>query len=394
MKIAKFKPEIDLNRTSVIPLRAQIVEQLRKGIIRNRLAAGTKLISERQLADKLQINRNTVHQAYEQLVDDGLLESSELRGGGMVVAQGAPDQYRAPFPSLNLILPYRFSEQLKLSNLHGLEIIGGIMDRAAELHISVNITALPDATLPGPEIENWLESFIPRSIGIITLGLRSNAFDPVFGELLNCRTLPHVFVSANSPLPHISSVTSSTEQGAREMLDCLRKFGHRTLGIAAINPSPHRQFRNCAYERGRTIAGLAPEYGIEPISVTIGPGQVTRLDNPGELADQLLNASPRPTAIWVQNDGFAEQLKQEFVFRGLRVPEDISLIGYDNTCAGDELSTIDHSRFDIGAQAVNIIAELFDHGSPGDALHRTISSHFILRQSIANAKQPNEESHA
>lgn len=387
MKIFKFKPEIELDRASVIPLRAQIVEQLRKAVIRNRLAAGTKLISERQLADTLKINRNTVHQAYEQLAADGLLEASGLRGGGMVVAPTASGHYRAPFPSLNLILPYRFSEQLKLSNLRGLEIIGGIMDRAAELHISVNITALPDATLPGHEIENWLETFIPRSIGIITLGLRSNAFDPVFEELLNCRTLPHVFVSATSPLPHVSSVVSDTVPGAREMLDCLKKFGHRRLGIAAIDPSPCSQFRNCAFKRGRTIARLASEYGLETVFAVIDVSHSIRLQNARGLADQLL-AEPRPTAIWVQNDELAEQFGQELAGRGVRVPEDISLVGYDNTRADCGLSTIDHSRFDIGAQAVDIIAELFDHGSPGDTLHRTIPSHFILRKSVTYAKHP------
>lgn len=385
MKIFKFKPEIELDRASVIPLRAQIVEQLRKAVIRNRLAAGTKLISERRLADTLKINRNTVHQAYEQLAADGLLEASGLRGGGMVVAPTASGHYRAPFPSLNLILPYRFSEQLKLSNLHGLEIIGGIMDRAAELHISVNITALPDATLPRPEIENWLEMFIPRSIGIITLGLRSNAFDPVFEELLNCRTLPHVFVSATSPLPHVSSVVSDTVPGAREMLDCLKKFGHRRLGIAAINARPQSQFQNCAFKRGETIARIAPKYGIAAniaVIETPSPEQVDyRL-----LADRLL--VEEPTAVWTQNDEFAGYLLLEFARRGIRIPEDISLIGYDNTRADCGLSTIDHSRFDIGAQAVDIIAELFDHGSPGDTLHRTIPSYFISRKSVTYAKHP------
>jgi DNA-binding LacI/PurR family transcriptional regulator/biotin operon repressor len=391
MKISKFKPEISLDRDSVIPLRAQIVEQLRKGIIRNRLAAGTKLISERQLANKLEINRNTVHQAYEQLAEDGYLAASELRGGGMVVAPTASEYYRAPFPSLNLILPYRFSEQLKLSNLQGLEIIGGIMDRAAELHISVNITALPEVTLPKDEIENWLEMFIPRSIGIITLGLRSRAFDPVFGELLQCRMLPHVFVSGTSPLPHVSSVTSSTAQGAKEMLQCLKKFGHRHLAVAAISPYPQNQFQNCAFERGETIVRLASKYGISTSLIPIDALAVPEQFDYQHLIDRLL--TDRPTAIWIQNDEFARYLGEELSRRGLRVPEDISLIGYDNLSTADELSTIDHSRAAIGAQAVNIIAELFDHGSPGDALHRTIASNFIQRKSITYAKPSSEEAH-
>ena len=64
MASQKFRPEIRLERNSVIPLCAQLTEQIRSEIIRNRLRSGTRLVSERRLADELEINRNTVHQAY------------------------------------------------------------------------------------------------------------------------------------------------------------------------------------------------------------------------------------------------------------------------------------------------------------------------------------------
>ena len=143
MASQKFRPEIRLERNSVIPLCAQLTEQIRSEIIRNRLRSGTRLVSERRLADELEINRNTVHQAYGLLVSEDILSVSKVRGGGMVVSENISRHYRAPFPSLNLILPYKFSEQLKFSNLRGLEMIAGVMDRAAEQHISINILDLP-----------------------------------------------------------------------------------------------------------------------------------------------------------------------------------------------------------------------------------------------------------
>ena len=55
MASQKFRPEIRLERNSVIPLCAQLTEQIRSEIIRNRLRSGTRLVSERRLADELEI---------------------------------------------------------------------------------------------------------------------------------------------------------------------------------------------------------------------------------------------------------------------------------------------------------------------------------------------------
>ncbi len=387
MNVKKFIPEIKLERKSVIPLRAQIVEQIRKSVIRNRLPAGMRIISERQLADDLEINRNTVHQAYEQLASEDILTVSGVRGGGMAISETISNHYRAPFPSLNLILPYKFSEQLKLANLRGLEIIAGIMDRAAELHISVNILNLSDSDLSPRETEEWLESFIPRSIGIITLGTRTTSFDPLFEELLKNRTLPHVFVSAFSSRPHISSITVDLIPSARKMLKTLYAYGHRNLGIVEVPPTPCQQFQNCAFLRGNLIKQEAGKFRIQTASVQLPDARTV---DPADSVNRILALTPRPTALWIQNDEIAEQIILELERRGLHVPGDFSVIGYDNTGKMPDLSTFDHSRFKIGVESVNVIAELFDHGAPGDALSRTVECEFILRNSLAMLKRTGE----
>ena len=93
MASQKFRPEIRLERNSVIPLCAQLTEQIRSEIIRNRLRSGTRLVSERRLADELEINRNTVHQAYGRLASEDILSVSKVRGGGMVRGPGTEDPH-------------------------------------------------------------------------------------------------------------------------------------------------------------------------------------------------------------------------------------------------------------------------------------------------------------
>lgn len=388
MASQKFRPEIRLERNSVIPLCAQLTEQIRSEIIRNRLRSGTRLVSERRLADELEINRNTVHQAYGLLASEDILSVSKVRGGGMVVSENISRHYRAPFPSLNLILPYKFSEQLKFSNLRGLEMIAGVMDRAAEQHISINILDLPDPDSSAENMKAWLDSFVPRSIGVITFGARSRSFDPVFEEVLKEWTLPHVFVSASGRYSHISSITVNLVPGVSEMLKVLSAYGHKCLGIIAIPPVQHPQFLNCAFLRGNMIEQLASEYKIR--TVTIPLADMDHVE-PVEIADRILALTPRPTALWVQNDEIAEKLIAELERRGMHIPLDFSVIGYDNTGKNPDLSTFDHSRFEIGALAVDVVAELFDHGKPGDALQRTVDSSFLLRGSVAYPKIKRKE---
>lgn len=382
MASGKFQPKLLLDRDSMIPLKVQICDQFRQEIIRNRLAEGIKLPSERQLAETLKLNRDTVHQAYEQLLSDGILEPVKSGSRIMVVSQKVAVSYRDRFPSINLILPHCFSEHLKKTGLRSLEIIAGIMDRAAELAISVNITLLPAANTSKKITKQWLETFFPRSIGILSLGLRSGEFDKVFEELLYCRILPHVFISGKSSFSHISSVTVDMEPGTKEMLAYLKKNGHSHLGIVAGRRNIPTQFMNCAFERGRVIGEMAQKFGFRTTEIEIDAADISRATHVTTYAEQILNLSPRPSVIWAQNDEFALQLKQAFISNGARIPDDFSLIGYDDIAQEEGLSSINHSRQKIGACAVDIVSNLFDNGSPGEAMHVTVPSFFVARRSI------------
>ena len=143
------------------------------------------------MAEQLGVNRNTVHQAFEALLSEGLLSVAGTRGSGLIVSREILSYCRTSFPFLNFVLPLKMSEQLAVSNLRSLEMIGGVMDRAAELHISVNILSLPSPFLPAAQISQWLDSFVPDSLGVIVLGRRYDVPDPVFKALLDCDFLPH-----------------------------------------------------------------------------------------------------------------------------------------------------------------------------------------------------------
>jgi GntR family transcriptional regulator/MocR family aminotransferase len=83
-----------LDRSRPETLTSQLVEQLREAIRRNRIPAGTRLPSSRQLSEQLAVSRNTVVRAYEGLGAEGYLDARPA--SGMFVAERLPDAPFAP----------------------------------------------------------------------------------------------------------------------------------------------------------------------------------------------------------------------------------------------------------------------------------------------------------
>lgn len=107
--------EIQLNRDSTTPLYQQMRNKIRDQILSGRLAAGFKLPSERQMAEKLKVHRNTVKKAYEMLVREDLVCASAKSPRGYFVknapAEAKPDSGpggKRLFSSLDKNFNYHF----------------------------------------------------------------------------------------------------------------------------------------------------------------------------------------------------------------------------------------------------------------------------------------------
>jgi DNA-binding transcriptional MocR family regulator len=102
-------PELD--RDSIVPLYRQIYEHLREAILTGTLPESTRLPPERNMAEKLNVNRSTVVHAYRELVADGLIEQ-RVGSGSRVVPQlrGGQPERSAAVPWWVTLPPWRVGE--------------------------------------------------------------------------------------------------------------------------------------------------------------------------------------------------------------------------------------------------------------------------------------------
>jgi DNA-binding LacI/PurR family transcriptional regulator len=118
--------------------------------------------------------------------------------------------------------------------------------------------------------------------------------------------------------------------------------------------------------------------GLEPWVV---PGEFT--ESAGvEAAERLLRSVELPTAIFAANDLVAAGALDRFEDEGLRIPGDMSILGYDNTFLAAlhhmSLTTIDQPRPEIGRLALTTLVDRIE-GTRSSAVHHQLEPSLVVR---------------
>ena len=373
MKNSIFEPAFSLDELSIIPLREQLVQQIKNSITYLRPQVGAKIISERKVALTCQINRKTVHQAYEQLVADGILE--EGKGRGLCVSSLARSLCRHPFASICLVLPYSFHQYLQTIKLNKLGYVSGVMDRATQLGVSVYVATLPAINSSSEIVEEWIDSLVMRNIGIIDLGSRTLVGDLVWEKMLSC-PLPHVMVTQISSLPNLSCVIVDYEESFIECLNTLKALTHKNL-VTITSVKEDRPVKYCSEDRIFIFEKLAKKHKFNVHSI-ICEDEEKDID----LAiDQMLNSNIQASAIICENDSVAFMVEKSLVKRNYQVPKDFSIIGYDRIESYD-YAGFDHNRYDLAALAVDLVVDLDKNGKAQEKRIKTVKSKFYKGRSL------------
>ncbi len=178
-------------------------------------------------------------------------------------------------------------------------------------------------------------------------------------------------------IPSVSAAhTSGADQAMRHLLD----IGHRRIAqITGPRGWVATEDRRRGYRAALAAAGILPDPALElEAEPEIAPGR--------DATKAFLDLPEPPTAIFAFNDNLAIGAVQAARERGLRVPEDLSIVGFDDvehaTIVSPALTTVRQPLAEMGRTAVSLLMRLLE-GHRFETLHVELATRLVVRESTA-----------
>ena len=266
-----------------------------------------------------------------------------------------------------------------LVSSYTLEITRGIVDAGAEFGVDVVV-----GTTASKSVSSWLEESVALGAEglIIVISMLTEAEQARIVD----QHLPVVLIDPlHAPVRPIPSIGVTNWNGAREAVQHLLELGHTRIGMVA--------------GRSHSLAGAARLHGyraaLEEAGIAFDLSVVRSTDfdyTEGLQATlRILDADPRPTAIFAASDSQALGVVEAARQRGLRVPADLSVMSFDDTLvaqmASPPLSAVRQPFPELGREAMRILLELAEGRQPS-TVRIELATSLIQRDSTAPAGQP------
>jgi len=272
------------------------------------------------------------------------------------------------------------------------QIIGGISDfvEQTDYNILLNDLRMLDSLYNKYDQVIHQKDKINQALSFLIFGAKVDAviyvgmFDRDISGIVANMNKPIVIAYSTSSDPHACSVTYENEDAAANLTRHLIKNGHKNIGIiTGLSHTTPAQVR-----LGGINKALA-EAGITPSDALIRNGDWQRSSGYTCMKGLLENeTAPRPTAVIAMNDLMAAGAMDAIAEKKLRIPEDISIVGFDNRDISEyvfpKLTTVEIDLRAIGFSAAKLTVEkLCGAGENANKQSIIIPSNLIARETVA-----------
>jgi len=207
---------------------------------------------------------------------------------------------------------------------------------------------------------------------------------PIIAELAAIG-IPVVTVAMGTPHEDSLNVRIDDFAAAAEMTRYLLSLGHRRIGFIKGHPN-----HIASHDRARGFATALREYGVDPDEAPVEQGYFTYRSGLA-ASERLLSRPSPPSAIFASNDDMAAAAISVAHRRGLTVPGDLSVVGFDDTSLATtvwpELTTVKQPISAMAEAALELLlADLRGRRSGADrhsGAERVLEHELIVRESSA-----------
>jgi LacI family transcriptional regulator len=202
--------------------------------------------------------------------------------------------------------------------------------------------------------------------------------------------VPIVLLNRSSVYRRFSSVLGDNLEGGQIAGNYLIDLGHTKVGHIT-GPRAHGNLT----DRAKGFLKAFHDRGLPEPDVIYGEHTFA---GGYESANQLLGPDRRITAIFAGNDVLAFGCIRAAIEKGIRIPDDISIIGFDNVeisqITSPPLTTIDQPKYEIGKAAIEMLLNMIAKDGIREPEHRVIGVRLIERQScrrVSGSAGPNRK---
>ena len=322
LSIYNINRSVDSLKSKKKPLYVAVQDSIKDDILEGALKPYQKLPQEQEFIEKFKVSRITIINALSQLADEGILERIPGRGSfvsesAYEICQNSRFPYQARSPQKKKII------SLLLPGVHGifsLNIINGILSVLEPTEYDLIITT----TFPHMHEEKLITELLDfGSSGFIVFPLDKETYNEKILEM-KVNKFPFVLIDRIFQGIETNHVLSDNYSGAYKAGDYLCGLGHKNIGLINFTPLP----TSSAIDR---INGFKDAVDSHRCKLTLVlenmPTDYESLISTPEF--QRIADDPEITAIFCTNFYVAIFLHRYLVSRGVKVPEDKSIICFD-----------------------------------------------------------------
>lgn len=202
-----------------------------------------------------------------------------------------------------------------------------------------------------------------------------------YAVTLQQQQIPFVVALSYATDQHVPCVSINNVEAAFEVIDTLYRYGHRSI---AIITGP---VGDLTVNRDRLLGCrlAAKGKGLVLDEDLIIEGDYS-FDSGYEAAKSILEHRTRPTAVFAFGDMMALGAIRCFEEAGLKIPEDISIIGFDGTeltrCLYPELATVRQPSLEIGREAASLLIEILSKEDAEIVIKREMDYELLQNSSL------------
>ncbi len=372
MKSKGKKARLDCDTESPVPGYQQLARELSDRVLKDKTDADGRLPYERDLAREYGVSRCTVRSALEILESQGLVR--RVRGWGTFICSDRSDSRWHSTASTVLLAHVKGAVPGDGPRTYYGRIHTGIRRMAKTLGLTIKRQDI-SGYVRVPLVQYRLPK--PEDVGGVVL---CGTFDDRYIGMYQSEGVPVVVVDCWIHDPYTDYVAVDVEAEAHTVVDYLADRGHTTLGfLASGRQESTSDLRGFDPDISRLLGHLrmaAHRRGIQIRDEWIFFASMS--SQAASVAGELLGLRSRPSAVLCFNDWIMTQMLKVTADRGVRCPEDISIVGRGSSEIDGRKVTGSVSNPELmGGLALNLLAERM-RGARQDAVRVAVVPNLVV----------------